>query len=372
MTRSPNTKKIKVCLVTVSLGNGGAERSCAMLSQMLFSLNYEVFTVILNNDVTQEYAGTLFNMGLFKNSGDTFVKRLLRFRKLRAFIKEQKFDFVIDHRPKNQLTRETFYDKYVYKGVKRVYVVHSSRVQTYLSNIPQKLAKIYNRNYRTVAVSKHIETQVLEKHGIQHTVTIHNAFNPDWIEKTGLVPEIIKDQNYILSYGRLDDSIKDFSFLITSFSESEVWKKDITLVIMGDGIDLEKLKELANTTEAHHHIFFLPHTSNPFPILKNARFITLTSRYEGFPMVLVESLSVGTPVVSLDIVSGPSEIIKDKENGLLVSKRSIPLFAEALRKMCSNEALYGECKNNAQSSVALYSMTTIARKWDQLLQHGSE
>src|SRR5690606_752688 len=131
---------------------------------------------------------------------------------------------------------------------------------------------------------------------------------PHWQKNRGEFPEILQNKKYVLSYGRLEDSIKDFSFLIEAFSNSKVWKKDFQLVILGDGKDKDKLQKLANSKECSKNILFLPFTNNPFEIIKNAHCVTLTSKYEGFPMVLVESLSLGVPVVSLNIISGPSEI----------------------------------------------------------------
>ena len=84
-------------------------------------------------------------------------------------------------------------------------------------------------------------------------------------------------------------------------------------------------------------------------------------------MVLVESLSMGTPVVSLDIVSGPSEIIQHEKNGLLVPKREVSLFAEAMRNMVDNETLYENCRTNARESVEPFSFSKISEKWNKLI-----
>jgi len=362
-------EKIKVCLVSISLGKGGLERSCAVHSEMLSSLGYDVHIVILTDEIDYPYQGTLFNLGKFKNKKDSTISKLSRFRKLRKYLKSQDFDFIIDHRPKNDLKREVFYANYIYNGLKTIYVVHSSKQEQYFTIEHKKAVKIYNKNVATVAVSRYIQEEVAEKIGVRNCSTIYNAYNKNWSQENVKLPEELQNKKYILSYGRLDDRIKDFSFLLTAFSQSEVWKKSIYLVIMGEGKDSEMLKELAYTLPAKDYILFLPYSSKPFSIITNAKFITLTSKYEGFPMVLIESLSVGTPVVALDIKSGPSEIIKHQENGLLISERSLPLFSEALKNMCFDDALYTTCKKNAQTSVAQFSMEEISKKWNQLLQN---
>jgi hypothetical protein len=69
------------------------------------------------------------------------------------------------------------------------------------------------------------------------------------------------------------------------------------------------------------------------------------------------------------LFSGPSEIIKHQENGLLVSKRSLPLFAEAITKMCFDKELLDHCRRMQKTSVEKFSREEISKQWDKLLQH---
>ncbi|HLW31486.1 MAG TPA: glycosyltransferase [Aequorivita sp.] len=365
----PSQKKFKICLVSISLAKGGLERSCAMLSQMLTQYGHEVHIVILNDEIDYPFSGKLFNLGVLKGKKDTSLKRILRFRKLRKFLKKEAFDVIIDHRTKNDFKREKFYFEYIYRGLNKIYVVHSSKKSEYLTENPVAFAKLSERNLLNIGVSKYIENEVLRNEGITNSATIHNAFNPSWAEEVDRFPKVLEEREYILSYGRLDDKVKDFSFLIEGFSQSEVWKKNVYLVILGDGKDKAMLQKLAASTDAASFVLFLPFTKSPFEIIKNARCVTLTSHYEGFPMVLVESLSLGTPVVSLDIVSGPSEIIQHQKNGLLIDERSLPLFSEALKEICFDETLYQSLKLNTKTSVAKFSMQEISKIWNQTLQH---
>ena len=340
-----------------------------MLSQMLEAHGHQVHLVILNDEIDYPYSGKLLNLGKLKTAKDTMVKRLLRFRKFRNYLKKEAFDVVIDHRSKNNFDRELFYSKFIYRELNKIYVVHSSRKIEYLTENPSAFSKIYKKNILNVAVSEYIENEILRKEGIDNSITIHNAFDPSWEDETGKMPEILRNKKYILSYGRLDDSIKDFSFLIESFVKSKVWEKEVKLVILGDGKDKEKLQMLADSTDCASQILFLAFDRKPFEIIKNAHCVTLTSKYEGFPMVLVESLSLGTPVVSLDIVSGPSEIVQHRKNGLLIAERNLSLFAEALQSICFDEEMYQKIKNNTRPSVEKYSMRAISEKWNQTLQH---
>jgi glycosyltransferase involved in cell wall biosynthesis len=74
-------------------------------------------------------------------------------------------------------------------------------------------------------------------------------------------------------------------------------------------------------------------------------------------------------VISLNIISGPSEIVQHNKNGLLIAERSLPLFAEALQNICFDETLYKTLKENTKPSVTKFSMQAISEKWNQTLQH---
>jgi len=369
MTHSLRGKHFKICLVTISLAKGGAERSCAMLSEMLTEQGHKVHIVVLNDEIDFNFSGELLNLGaLKKNKKDWIWHRLIRFYKFRTHLKQNNFDVIIDHRPKNDYYKELFYDRFIYKNCNRIYVTHTSLIKENLTSKPEKFVQILNRNRINVTVSKYIQKEILEHNGVKNCCTIYNAYNPDWgINKNEKPPEL-KGKHYILNYGRIVDSIKDITFLMQSFTASNLWKQNIYLVILGEGEDKEKLKKKAQSLPSSKQILFLPFTNTPFSYIKNAKITTLTSHYEGFPMVLVESLSLGSPVVSLDIISGPSEIIKHQKNGLLITKREVPLFSDAMKKMFDDEELYQQCKEQAKKSVEKYSMQMISKKWNQLLQ----
>jgi glycosyltransferase involved in cell wall biosynthesis len=366
MSLLPQPNRIKVCLVAISLGKGGADRSCALLSRMLHDQGFDVHIAILNDQIEFPYSGKLLNLGKLKSDKDSLLKRFLRLRKLKQYLKKEGITHVIDHRAKNNYKREVFYKNYVYKGIKTIYVVHSFKLETYFGSDPKEFKELYAGNFKNVAVSEGIKTRLQNELGLSNLVKIYNPIDSDWVEKAK-EKVALPNKKYILSYGRIDDDVKDLSFLIRSYHESQLWKQQIKLVMMGEGKDEQKLKNLAEEFSLAEHIDLLPFTSNPFPFIANAHVVALTSKWEGFPMALVESLSLGIPVVSLDINSGPSEIIIHKKNGLLISEREPTVFASALRKIFNDEILYAECKTNAAASVSKFSKEIITETWTKLL-----
>jgi glycosyltransferase involved in cell wall biosynthesis len=203
--------------------------------------------------------------------------------------------------------------------------------------------------------------------------TIHNAHVAEWQNTKCETPESIADlENYILYYGRIENQSKDIQFLLDAYANSQLAKKGFDLIIMGKGPDEEELSNYATGLACKNQIHFLPFQPNPFGIIKKARLVALTSKYEGFPMVLIESLATGIPIVSLDFISGPAEVIQHEKNGLLVKNRSITAFASALERMCFDDAFHQTCKQNACASVEAFSANQIARKWDNLLRSFSK
>jgi len=70
-------ERFKVCIVTISLSSGGAEKSTALLSGLLDKEGFDVHLVTLNNDIDYSYSGKLFNLGKYKPENDSFIRRLI-------------------------------------------------------------------------------------------------------------------------------------------------------------------------------------------------------------------------------------------------------------------------------------------------------
>ena len=96
--------------------------------------------------------------------------------------------------------------------------------------------------------------------------------------------------------------------------------------------------------------------------------MVLSSLNEGMPNVILEALACETPVVAFDCLSGPAEMIVDKENGLLVENQNTQKLTEAMNLFVENEELYNYCKNNALESIQQFSLDNIAKQWLDLMK----
>ncbi|SFN94969.1 Glycosyltransferase involved in cell wall bisynthesis [Bizionia echini] len=362
----------KICLVVSSLGKGGAQHAAALQSKLLYRLGYDVHIVTIFPDIFYAYSGTLFNLGLYKSEKHSLFNRVSRLFKFRSYLKSQNFDVIIDHRSRVQSYRELIISKFIYK-TPTVYVIHS-----FEKNImfPKQdwLSEYLYKNEVMVGVSEGITTHFKKKYNLKHIETIYNAFDFETIVKRASESQsdpFLKN-DFILFYGRLDDLSKNLKLLIKAYKNSALIKHNYKLLILGSGSDKAMLTDFVQTLKLEKDVVFKPQTDNPYVYAKRAKFTVLSSRYEGFPLVLPESLYLESPVISVDCQSGPNEIISHKHNGLLVENYNINALAEAMNSFIFDEPLYQHCKFNAKKSVEKFSLENISSNWRKLIENLNE
>jgi glycosyltransferase involved in cell wall biosynthesis len=358
--------KTKIAIVSRSLAIGGAERSSALLSILLSNAGFEVHIVTIIDEIEFEYQGKLFNLGILKKKDDSITGRFKRMLVFRDYINKNKFDWIIDNRTSRSSWSDFIVSRFVFDPPKTIYVIRSFNIQKYFPK-NQWIAKIiYRHSPYIVCVSEEIKKVVQKTYGYTNLVRIYNPIDTKKI--VSMAGNEVEENRYILAYGRIEDEIKNYSLLIDAYAKSLLPKQNMLLFIVGDGSDVLNLKEKVEALMLSDKIIFKPKIVNPFPIVKHAYFTVLTSHFEGFPRVIIESLSVGTPVISVDCQSGPKEIIQNEKNGLLVENYNVPKLSEAMNRFVQDHELYRVCKENARDSVAHLSLDNIAAQWKEILE----
>jgi N-acetylgalactosamine-N,N'-diacetylbacillosaminyl-diphospho-undecaprenol 4-alpha-N-acetylgalactosaminyltransferase len=227
---------------------------------------------------------------------------------------------------------------------------------------------IYGNSFKVVAITKMMEKMIKLKHHLKNVQTIYNPIDITKIQKR-TVEKIDLNFEYIIGVGEYETNIKQFDILIKTYAESLLPKRKIHLVILGDGKNKDKLLSIVKELHIEKFVHLLGFKNNPFKYIDKAKFLVLTSKYEGFPMVLLESLACGTPIIAFDCPTGPKEIITHKENGLLVENQNISKLADSMNLFIENDALYKHCKEQALSSVSKFSIEQIGAQWLNLMNN---
>lgn len=361
-------KNIKICIVVASLSTGGAERSSAILSRMLAEAGYQVTILCVVDDVVYDYKGRLVNLDVELSGKKGILKKIGKFFFSEKFFNEEKFDFIIDTRSRSNWLKQLVTNKFVFNRTNVIFMVHNYNLKLYFPKNKFLARIIYQKAFQLVGVSKAAVEHFKTTYGFKKGICIYNAYDK---ERVNILSEAFVDLpkvSYILSYGRIVDEHKDYSFLIRTYAASNLKRSGVYLVILGDGKDKLKIINLVKDLGVTDYVIFKDFSENPFPYVKKAMFTTLTSNYEGFPMVLVESLSLGTPVVAVDCKSGPSEIIVTGKNGILVPFKNELKFIEAMNKMIADENFYKRCKMGTISSVSKFQMNQIVKEWEEILR----
>ena len=173
------------------------------------------------------------------------------------------------------------------------------------------------------------------------------------------------DARVVLGAGRLNRQ-KGFDLLVSAFARVAPSHRDWRLRICGQGQEREELERLV-AEQGLQGIAKLPGPRDLGEEIGKASVFVLSSRFEGFPLVLLEAMSVGMAVVSFDCPTGPRDLVEDGRNGLLVPANDVEALAAAIARMMDDEELRRRCAAAAPGSVRAYSAEAVGRRWEELL-----
>jgi glycosyltransferase involved in cell wall biosynthesis len=331
--------KKNICLVVDTLSEGGgAEKAVLSLAQGLSELNCRVDIIVLNNKKSS-YALDQFNFKVHNIQNITHPIRQIRaYKKIKPLknkIAEIGIDFDLFVAHLGDSRRACRWAKLP----NTYYCIHITAAKNKTLKIIKKIGyliqRAFNNKLNLITVSKGIEKNLLE-FGVASTdvQTIYNPFNFDEIRQQANAYQV-KEQNYIVNVGRFSMSQKRYDILLKAYKQSGIKQN---LLLLGDHENKtgDKVKQLIFDLDLQDKVIFKGFNSNPFPYIKNATALILSSDFEGFGMVLVEALTLHTPIVSTDCPSGPSEILIDELEAFLSPVGDIKALAENIKKMVEN------------------------------------
>lgn len=260
-------------------------------------------------------------------------------------------------------TVKTIFQKYQIK-TKIVYWDHGS-LSGYLKGKIQKLiyAKEIFESIRCANAHLCISSGIAEFiKNIDYNAKTYVVYNPLPKYEGSLISKA--SSPIFLYVGRLDDKQKNISFLLTGLSKLK--DKNWKLKIIGSGPDEVKLKRLADKLEISGKIEWHGFKKEPFNDIKEATALLLTSRWEGFPMVLIEAIQKGIPVISSDCNFGPKDIVIQGKNGYLYKEGNMEDFVKIISDVIDGKLQFDTPENIAKTAQRFDEDLVISKIYDTL------
>lgn len=389
-------EKEKKCIMLLvpMLDQGGMERVCAMSAQLL-KTEYDVCLVVFNT------AGMIYDvsgvdlidlqLGAVPGIFGKLVNVLKRVKRVRKLKKERKIQLSYSFGPTANLVNVLTKEKdVVWTGVRGFGALQDSTT----------MKQICRRSDRVISCTKVMEQRIQKQFAPKSSAAVYNPCDIAQLrafadQKTAKEFDdfFARNGKIVVSMGREDD-VKGFWHLIKAVYLVKKDIPDLKLMIIGAG-EYQEYKLLADALEMQKDVLFTGVQTNPFSLLKKADVYALTSESEGFPNALIEAMAVGLPCVSVNCLTGPAEILHadyvqcNDENqttyadygiltGIFHGEKDMDAthftqeearFAEALKSLLLDEALYQTYQKAAEKRAEMFGMERYLDNIRELIEN---
>jgi glycosyltransferase involved in cell wall biosynthesis len=170
----------------------------------------------------------------------------------------------------------------------------------------------------------------------------------------------------IVAAGRLTLQ-KGFDMLIPAFARIAERHPQWTLRICGEGPQYRHLARQIMDLELSDNVFLLGAVDRLDEQMSRASMYVLSSRFEGLPMVMIEAMSLGLPVVSFDCPTGPRDVIENGRSGVLVPDGDVAALAAAMLALIEDPARLRALGAGAAARAKDYALEAIGPRWEALI-----
>tara|TARA_R110000868_G_scaffold98253_1_gene270298 strand:- start:14917 stop:16014 length:1098 start_codon:yes stop_codon:yes gene_type:complete len=225
--------------------------------------------------------------------------------------------------------------------------------------------QFFKYKFKNLGVQKYNRFVALSNESLQEWDVLNYTIipNPSWLKVTADNP---LENKKVITVAR-NSYEKGLDRLLSIWQKIALKHPDWILEIYGDG--LEPLETVAEKLNINSKVRFHKPVINIEEKYKEASLFVMTSRFEGFPMVLIEAMASGLPCVAYDCPVGPRAIITNGENGILVQEGKEQLFVENLSSLIEDTSLRKQLGKNARESVADYDLDIIMLQWNALFEN---
>jgi glycosyltransferase involved in cell wall biosynthesis len=353
---------VRIAFVLAGLGAGGAEKVVNLLARHRSELGDSIHVIALNAESPQSYfpyESSVAIKVLDKRPTMTGIgASMYRLLELRRHLVAIEPDLVVSF-----LTKVNVLSGLATIGL-RTSAIMSERNNFMLQNM--------NPLWRLLAPIAAGRAATL----VMQTSLARSALPRRLREKAAVIPNpVVLGDNVVrtpssgitfIAVGRLEKQ-KGFDLLLEAFAKVAGQLPTSALVIFGEGSERRPLEQQAHALGIASRVRLPGVTKSPGEWLSAGDVFVLSSRFEGFPNVLLEALTAGMATVSFDCPWGPAEILHDESVGLLVPAGDVERLAEALQRVATDQQLRQKLSAYGPAAAARYSLAAIFGQWDKII-----
>ena len=359
----------KVGFVILNLVGGGAEKVVVNIVELLQKEKVEVHLFLLENKIEHDISNIqnlhivntpykkkkLFKKIYFAKVAQSLKKSII------SQEKDQKFDAIFSNLPAcDNIVSKMDLDRKIFYIIHTVYSIEFANLKqmSIRRSIMRKI--FYKRLYKNkdlIAISKGIYND-FDKFGINYKSKqlIYNPFDIDNIKsKSNITVDDIPNEDYIVMVAAFRKE-KRHDIALQAYAKLTNPPKLLLLCNKN-----KKLEDMINSLSLTNKVKIIGFKNNPYPYIKNAKLSILTSEYEGLPTVIIESLILGTPVVSTDCPTGPREILVDELSSYLAKVNDIDDISHKISLALDNYPKISD------KYIAKFKSDNIIKQYKELL-----
>lgn len=371
LEEQPAGRRVRVAIVLPGLGvAGGSERAASLIANSWAERGWHVTIITLERTGTPAYHAIAPNVEIARlglppdrtvwfRAASSFADRVRLLR--REFLRLSP-DVVISF-----LTRTNVLSVLAALGTNIPVVVserNNAEMQAFGPVWTVLRRYLYPRAFGLVTMTKGAMEQFPSEQRARSWVIPNEANLPTSLRKKS-------GQKILAAVGRLVPQ-KGFDLLLEAFAGISGSHPDWSLVIWGDGPERARLEAKRDELGLHGRVHLPGVTERPGLWIESAGVFVLSSRYEGWGIVLLEAMAAGLPVVSFDCRFGPREMITDEEDGLLVANGDINALSVALSRLLDDGSLRRRLGGAAAISARRFTHPRVMAGWDQVVQSALE
>ncbi len=365
--------KLVYC-ISATHNSGGMERVLATKANYLVARGYDITVVTtdqrglppffpLDGRIRCVDLGVNYEV----NNGKSFLNKLVHFpfkqwrhrRRLSRVLREIRPDVTV-----SMFCNDATFLPSIKDGSRKVLEIHFSRFKRlqYDRKGLWRLADVWRNRNEADVVARFDRFVVLTHEDSRYWGNQpHIAVIPNAQTFTSDAPAPLEAKT-VVAVGRLTYQ-KGFDLLLQAWAEVYRRVSGWQLAIVGDGELRSALSAQAESLGLAGCVTFVPATKDVVAVYRDASVLAMSSRYEGFGMVLLEAQTVGLPVVSFACKCGPSEIVNDGVDGYLVAPGDVDAMADRLVRLMQDGALRRRMGARAFANAARFSTDAVMKQW---------